>query len=86
MGVNIWVTGGNGLKIPLCWGVGMVPGVTDKNVNVIHYLFGSGLITVRETPAEIAALVAAAERKQSRERIAAQLMAADIAGGASRGY
>lgn len=80
MGVNILVTGRDGAKTPLCWGVGMVPGVTDKNVNVIHYLFGPSLLTVRETPAEVMALVAAKEREQARERIAARVLQGILSG------
>ena len=75
MGVNIWVTGKGGDRIPICWGVGMVPDVHPTNGNCIVYIYGENALDIRETPAEIAALVAAAERKQARERIAAMALA-----------
>ncbi len=73
MGVNIWVTDAtDGEKRFVGWGNGSYAYTEEKadrriSVDGKHY-------QTKETPAEIAALVAAEERKQARERIAAMAL------------
>jgi DNA invertase Pin-like site-specific DNA recombinase len=77
MGVNIWVTNDNdGEQIPVCWGPNMVAYTRSDGKRAITTTNGKSDVLIRETPAEVMALVAAAERKQARERIAAQVIAA----------
>lgn len=80
MSVNIQVTTMGGDKILLAWGEGLVPTVRPGHGTFISFASGHN-ITVRETPAEIMALIAAEERKQARERIAAQILASTLAVG-----
>jgi hypothetical protein len=80
MGVNIWVTeiGTGNERIPLPWGIGMYPRAAEAGTTFIYYK-SNIMLHVRETPAEIAALVAEAERKQARERIAAMALQGALA-------
>lgn len=78
MGVNIWVTDiDGGSKRLICWGAGLSVGEGNDRSTLIEAVdTKAAAFEVRETPAEVMALVAAEERKQARERIAGQLMAA----------
>jgi hypothetical protein len=60
-------------KRSISWGVGCDVGCEEGETGAIVSV-KDRCFHVRETPAEIAALVAAAERKQARERIAAMAL------------
>lgn len=84
MSVNIQATTVGGDKIPLAWGEGLVPTVRPGHGTFISFASGHN-ITVRETPAEIMALVKAAQRERDRMTIAAQFMAAFLGGAYASG-
>ena len=74
MSVNIWVTAPHdGQKILLAWGEHLHSAVNDDGDNIITNFSESTVLTVRETPAEVAALVAAEIRKQRRYELAARI-------------
>ncbi len=87
MGVNIWVTNKTtGEKGPVCWGETMAIGTVNGELAITTVDGLKGFSGFRETPAEIMALVAAEERKQARERIAAQILASTVAADDERNY
>lgn len=80
MSVNIWVTAPyDGQKILLAWGEHLHAAVDADGDNIITNFSESTVITVRETPAEIAALIAAEQRKRDRLMLAGQILATTAA-------
>jgi hypothetical protein len=80
MGVNIWVTDADtGEKHPVCWGVNMIAHTIEDGRHVVTTTDGKHEVPIRETPAEVMALVAAKEREQARERIAAMALQGALA-------
>lgn len=75
--VTIWVTvPESSLKFPVSWGAGMIamPHKTSGSVIIsVGISTDSTAIRARETPAEVAALVAAEIRKQRRYEVAARI-------------
>lgn len=72
MSVNIWVTDVDGGSIrSICWGTGLSIGEGNDGSTLIEAVGEkTGFYEIRETPAEIMALVKAAQREQQRREIA----------------
>lgn len=83
MGVNIWVTDidDGSMRLIHC-GAGLSFGLGNDGSTLIEAVGEkTGFFGVRETPAEIAALIAAEQRKRDRMTIAAQILASTLAVG-----